>query len=117
MNNNYMQYDRAKLTRCADMVKVYIANSKKYHKKAEYATLSFQLKECYEFAERELNSVLFEYNGYIKTFVNVAFRYKDYKASEIQTAEKDAVRYICNELNAILKLINHNPEYEKCAEY
>lgn len=117
MNNNIMQYDRVKLNACATMVKAYIAESKKYHKKSEYSALAFQLKECYEFAERELNSIMFEYCGYIRDYVNIAFRYKDYKRNEILIAEKDALRYICNELNEILKLINHNPEYEKCAEY
>lgn len=106
-----MKYNRIKLYTAADMVKTYIAHSKKVTRKTELFNLACELKDCYEYAERNLNSALFGfYNSDAENFYNHSCNHKNWTVKELRAEEKNALRFICNELNDILKMINHEPE-------
>lgn len=111
MTNNTMRYNRVKLFTCADMVKAYIKHSKQVTRKNELFTLACELKKCYEYAEDNLNSALFDFNySDAKDFYNHSYDCKNWTVKELRMQEKQAVLFICNELNAILRMINSEPE-------
>lgn len=110
-----MRYNREELYTCAEMVKQYILKWKGHKmKKAEFFTRACELEKCYDYAADKLNSFLFADSAYIKELLTAAYKCKAYKNSELEAYERNAVRFICNELNDILAMINHEPEkYEK----
>ena len=111
-----MRYNREELYTCAEMVKKYIADGKLHKaRKNEMFSRACELKKCYEYAATHLNSALFDPDfGHMKEFLNAAYSFKNYKKCEIEQKEKIALRFICNELNEILHMVNHEPElYEE----
>lgn len=110
-----MRYNREELYTCAEMVKKYILKWKGHRmKKAEFFTRACDLQKCYNYAAENLNDFLFAGSTPMKEFFNAAYECKRFKNSELEAYERNAVRFICNELNDILAMINHEPEkYEK----
>lgn len=111
----YMKYSRAELNVCAVKVKEYIHKWKGHKmKKAEFFTRACDLAKCYDYAASNLNDFLFAGSNHMKEFLNAAYDCKRFKISELETYEKNAIKFICNELNDILAMINHEPEkFEK----
>ena len=111
----YMKYSRAELNVCAGKVKEYIRKWKGHKmKKAEFFARACDLQKCYNYAAENLNDFLFAGSTPMKEFFNAAYECKRFKNSELESYERIAIRYICNELNEILTMINHEPEkYEK----
>lgn len=111
----YMKYSRAELYTCAEMVEKYLIKWKEHRmKKAEFFTRACELEKCYNYAADNLNSFLFADSNHMKELLNAAYRCKEYRNSELEAYERNATKYICDQLDDILAMINHEPEkYEK----
>ena len=106
-----MKYSREKLYTAADMMKGYIAKSKKVTRKNELFNLACELKNVYHYAACNLNDILFRfYNSDAEDFYNHSYNHKNWTVKELRKQERNAMLYMCNELNAILRMINHEPE-------
>ena len=106
-----MKYSRVALNACADMVKAYIKHSKQVTRKNELFVLARELKDCYDYAADNLNSALFDFDfSDAYEFYKHSYDCKKWTVKELRMQEKNAVRFICNELNAILRMINTEPE-------
>lgn len=111
MTMETMKYNRKKLYTAADMLKAYIAKSKQVKRKAELFNLACELKAVYEYAGRNLNSALFDFYGsHCEVFYNNSCNHKNWTMKELRGQERNAMLFMANELNDILKMINYNPE-------
>lgn len=111
----YMKYSRSELYTCAEMVEKYLLKWQKHRmKKAEFFTRACELEKCYNYAADNLNSFLFADSTHMKELLAAAYKCKAYKNSELEAYERNAAKYICDQLDDILAMINHEPEkYEK----
>ena len=103
-------YSVSKLRSAADMVKAIDWSVKR---KNEHFSKYMEISKVYQYAADNLNRWLFDPDVELKKYRQAAYCYKEYKAEELNQMLRSQYRYICNELNGILTLINSG-EVDHC---
>lgn len=96
-------YSVSKLRSAANMVKAINWNVKR---KNEHFAKYAEIERVFQYCADYLNRWLFDPDIELKQYRNAAFNYKAYTMEELNSMLRQEKRYICNELNGILTMIN-----------
>jgi hypothetical protein len=104
MENNCACYDMLKWSQAVEMVK---AVKWSVSRKNQHFAKCMEIEKVFQFAAENLNWFLFNPEYELKTYRNMAYNFKAFKAETLNSELNRVKRFIYNELNDIRAMVEN----------